>query len=114
MSDQQRRQPGERIAFSRREPSRDEVVLAVEGPLYHEFADEFQGQLDALVAGGWAIVTLDFRKVKVIASLITGKILILKMRLQEHRREVRIRGCDPGLYAQFKAVRFDRMLDIQQ
>ena len=113
MSDQEPNQRVERIAFSRREPSRDEVVLAVDGPLYHEFADEFQVQLDALASGRWPIVTLDFRKVKGIASLVTGKILFLKMRLKEQLRELRIQGCDPGLYAQFKAVKFDRMLDIQ-
>jgi len=112
MSDQQG-QPREHAEFIRTERSHEEVVLAVDGPLYDEFADEFQRQLDALVAGGWPIVTLDFTKVKVIASKATGKIVFLLKRLQETRRTLRIRGCDPGLYVQFKAVRFDRIIDIQ-
>lgn len=104
--------PREHASFERTERSREEVVLAVDGPLYDEYADEFQRQLDAMVTGHWPIVTLDFTKVKAIASKATGKIVFLMKRLQESRRTLRIRGCDPGLYGQFKAIRFDRIIDI--
>ncbi len=104
--------PLEHASFTRTERSREEVVLAVGGPLYDEFADEFQRQLDAMAAGRWPFVTLDFTKVKVIASKATGKIVFMMKRLQETGRTLRIRGCDPGLYGQFKAVRFDRIIDI--
>jgi anti-anti-sigma regulatory factor len=112
MSDQQG-SPREHASFVRTERSREEVELAVDGPLYDEFADEFQRQLDAMAAGHWPIVTLDFTKVKVIASKPTGKIVFLMKRLQETRRTLRIRGCDPGLYGQFKSIRFDRIIDIE-
>ena len=112
MSEQQA-QPREHAEYVRTERSHEEVVLAVDGPLYDEFADEFQLQLDALAAGGWPIVTLDFTKVKVIASKATGTTVLIMKRLKETRRTLRIRGCDPGLYRQFTSIRFDRIIDIQ-
>lgn len=112
MSDQDGR-PRQHAEFVRAERSRDEVVLAVDGPLYDEFADEFQRELDTMCAGRWPIITLDFSKVKVIASKATGKIVFTMKRLEETRRKLRIRGCDPGLYQQFKAARFDRIIDIE-
>lgn len=111
MSDQEGR-PREHAEFVRTERSREEVVLAVAGPLYDEYADDFQRELDAMSAGGWPLVTLDFSRVKVIASKATGKIVFTMKRLEETRRKLRIRGCDPMLYQQFKAVRFDRIIDI--
>jgi anti-anti-sigma factor len=110
MSDQQ--QPREEVTFVRSERSREEVVLAVVGPLLDETADEFQRHLDALLAGTWPLVTLDFAKVKAIASKPTGKIVFLMKRLQEKSRKLRIRGCDPGLLEQFRMIRFDRIIDI--
>jgi anti-anti-sigma factor len=111
MPDQQERSRDE-VVFTRTERSRDEVVLTVNGPLTDETADEFQRHLDSLLAGGWPIVTLDFSKVKAIASKPTGKIVFLMKRLQEKSRTFRIRGCDPGLYEQFRMIRFDRIIDI--
>jgi anti-anti-sigma factor len=111
MSDQQQRSPVE-VSLDRSEKSRDEVVLTVNGPLMDETADEFQRHLDALLAGGWPIVTLDLTLVKAIASKPTGKIVFLMKRLQEKRRKLRIRGCDSGLFEQFRMIRFDRIIDI--
>ena len=112
MADGQQKSP-ERATFTRTERSREEAVLAVAGPLYDEIADEFQFHLDAAIAGGWPIITLDFKRVKVIASKAFGKIVFVMKRLQETRRTLRIRGCDPDLWNQFKATRFDRILDIE-
>jgi anti-anti-sigma factor len=110
---EQQEQPREKVVFTRTERSRDEVVLAVNGPLTDETADEFQRHLDGLLAGAWPIVTLDFSQVKAIASKPTGKIVFLMKRLQERKRTFRIRGCDPGLHDQFRMIRFDRIIDIQ-
>jgi len=112
MSDQQQQRAREEVSFVRSERSRDEVVLAVNGPLMDETADEFARHLDALLAGEWPTVTLDFSHVKAIASKPTGKIVFLMKHLQEKSRRLRIRGCDPGLYQQFRMIRFDRIIDI--
>jgi anti-anti-sigma factor len=112
MSDQQE-QPRGGVVFTRTERSRDEVVLAVNGPLLHDFADEFQVQLDGLLAGRWPIVTLDLSQVGFIASNPIGKIVFLKKRLEEKQRTFRIRGCSPRLYELFKSTKFDRIVDIQ-
>jgi len=106
------RRPGDQITFVRSEPSREEAILAVVGPLLDENADEFQRALDELLAGGSPIVTLDLSKVKAMASKPMGKIVFMKNRLREKRREFRIRGCDAGLYQQFLMVKFDRIIDI--
>ena len=100
------------VVFTRTERSRDEAVLAVNGPLMDESVDEFKLRLDGLLAGGWPIVTLDLTKVKVIASQCLGKIVFLMKKLEESRRKLRIRGCDPELYAQFTSIRFDQIIDI--
>ncbi len=112
MPDQQE-QPREGVLFTRMERSRQEVVLAATGPLLHDFADEFQTQLDGLLAGRWPIVTLDLSQVGFIASNPIGKIVFLKKRLGEQQRTFRIRGCNPHLYEQFKSTKFDRIVDIQ-
>jgi anti-anti-sigma factor len=111
MSDQQERSRDE-VVFTRTERSRDEVVLAVNGPLLDEAADELQRQFAGLQAGGWAIVTLDLSKVKSISSQCLGKIVFLKKKLEESGRKLRVRGCDPDLYALFTSIRFDRIIDI--
>jgi anti-anti-sigma factor len=124
MSDQQERprdeggspqeeKPREAVVFTRTERSWQEVVLAAKGPLLHDFADEFQIQLDGLLAGRWPIVTLDLSQVSFIASNPIGKIVFLKKRLEEKQRTFRIRGCSPHLYDQFKSIKFDRIVDTQ-
>jgi anti-anti-sigma factor len=113
MSDQQERSR-EEVVFVRSERSRDEAVLAVKGPLTDDAADGFKLQLDGLAAGRWATVTLDLTKVKAISSQCLGKIVMLMKRLEESRRKLRIRGCDPDLYAQFTRVRFDRIIEISR
>jgi len=110
MSDQQ--QPREQVTFVRSEPSREEAILAVVGPLLDENADEFQRALDELLAGGWPVVTLDLSKVKAMASKPMGKIVFMKNRLEEKHRMFRIRGCDDSLSQQFLMVKFDRIIDI--
>lgn len=111
MSDQQQRSRGAAV-FTRTERSSKEVVLAVNGPLTDDIADQFKVQLDALLAGGWPIVTLDLSLVKGISSNPLGKIVMLKMRLQERQRTLRVRGCDPELYDLFRKISYDRIIDI--
>jgi anti-anti-sigma regulatory factor len=106
-------QPRDKVAFTRTDRSRDEVVLAAKGALTDEAADAFKLQLDGLIAGGWPIVTLDLSAVKGISSGPLGKIVFLMKKLQEKQRTFRIRGCDAGLYEQFKKISFDRIIDIQ-
>jgi hypothetical protein len=106
-------QPREHASFVRTERSREEVVLAVDGPLFDEFADEFQRQLEALDAGGWPIVSLDLSHTKVIASSPIGKIVFFKKHLEEQHRTFRIRGCDRGLYDLLCKSRFDRIIAIE-
>jgi anti-anti-sigma factor len=106
--------PRVEVAFTRTERSRDEGVLAVNGPLTDEAADEFQQHLEELIAGGWPLVTLDFTKVKAISSRCLGKIMFLRMKLHEKNRSLRIGGCDPELYKSLKIARFDYFMDINR
>jgi anti-anti-sigma regulatory factor len=116
MSDQQE-QPRVEVVFTRTQRSRDEVVLSVDGPLTDDVADELHLQFEGLIAGSWRVVTLDLAKVKGISSRCLGKIMFLRMRLiekKEQGRSIRIQGCDPALYLDLKAARFDFFMDIQQ
>jgi len=105
-------QPRGEVVFTRTERSRDEAVLAVNGPLTDEVVETFQLHLEELIAGGWPFVTLDFTKVKVISSRCIGKIMFLRMKLDEKKRSLRIGGCDPELYKSFKTMRLDFFMTI--
>jgi len=123
MSDQQERprdnvtgapteQPRPQAEFTRTERSRDEVVLAVSGPLTDDAVDAFQQHLEELIAGRWPLVTLDFTRVPGISSRCVGKLMFLRMRLDEKKRSLRIGGCHPELYKSFKTMRLDFFMAI--
>jgi anti-anti-sigma regulatory factor len=105
-------QPRPQVVFTRTEPSRDAVVLAVNGPLTDDVVDTFQQHLEELIAGRWPLVTLDFTRVTGISSRCIGKIMFLRMKLDEKKRSLRIGGCDPELYKSFKTMRLDFFMDI--
>jgi anti-anti-sigma factor len=100
--------------FDKRERSKEEVELLVEGPLDSESAEEFQRILQDLVTSDYETITLDLSAVPSINSTSIGKILLLRKNLTEQDRLIRIRGCSDTLYTTFQLIQFDKLVDVDR
>ncbi len=99
--------------FERKEVSKDETVLLVDGMLTGETTPEFQRQMEEIVASGVPTVTLDLSRTATINSSTLGKILLFRKKLAEQKRTLQIRGCSDGLYKTFQMIRFDTLISIR-
>jgi anti-anti-sigma factor len=100
--------------FFRKETSKEEVQLQVQGPLDSEAAEEFQKELVDLVAGDHKIITLDFTEVPSINSTCVGKILLLRKSLTGQDRTIRINGCSDALFTTFQLIDLDKRINIKR
>ncbi len=100
--------------FQRKDLSKNEVVLSVEGPLAGEATVEFHRQVEELVAASYATIILDLSKTDSINSSALGKILLFRKRLAEDRRNMKIRGCSESLFKTFRMIKFDTLIPIER
>ncbi len=66
------------------------------------------------MASQFATVTLNFSDVSSINSSCIGKILLLRKRLSEDGRTIRIQGCSDSLYGTFQLIKFDKLVSIER
>lgn len=66
------------------------------------------------MSGSFATVTLNFSEVSSINSSCIGKILLLRKRLSEDGRTIRIQGCSDSLYSTFQLIKFDKLVPIKR
>ena len=100
--------------FVRNEVSKDEVELQVQGPLSNDAAEEFQKTLHDLAAGDHKTITLNLSEVPSINSTCIGKILLLRKKLTEQDRIIRVNSCSDALYNTFQLIKFDRLVSIDR
>ena len=100
--------------FERRNPSKSEVVLEVNGALSGETTNEFHRQIEELSAGDWTTLTLDLSKTTTINSSALGKILLFRKKLAEQQRTLQIRGCNEALFKTFQMIKFDTLISIRK
>jgi anti-anti-sigma factor len=100
--------------FKRTEISEQEVQLQVTGSLDSTTAMEFQEQLKSLSGQRYKVITLKLREVPSINSTCIGKILLLRKRLSEQNRSIRISGCSDALYNIFQLIDLDKRVDIER
>jgi anti-anti-sigma regulatory factor len=100
--------------FETRRLSKDEVVLAVDGPVTQENTAEFHRLMDELCSGPTMTVTLDLSKTPALNSSSLGKILLFRKKLAEGQRVLQIRGCSENLFQTFQMIRFDSLISIQR
>ena len=100
--------------FTRTEISKDEVQLQVKGILDSEAAEKFQKEISSLAAGDYKTITLDLKQVPSINSTCIGKILLLRKRLTEQDRSIRISGCSDALYNTFQLIDLDKRISIDR
>jgi anti-anti-sigma factor len=100
--------------FEQKSVSKDEVVLAVDGSLTGESANEFQRQVEELSAGNWGTITLDLSKTVSINSSVLGKILLFRKQLAESERTLQIRGCSEVLFKTFQMIKFNTLISVQR
>ena len=100
--------------FERKDLSRNEVILAVVGPLAGEATTEFHRQVEELVAASYGTIFLDLSRTESINSSALGKILLFRKKLAEARRDLQIKGCSETLYKTFKMIKFDTLIPIEK
>jgi anti-anti-sigma factor len=98
----------------RRENSKEEVTLSVQGPLDSDTAEQFQKQLNELAAGEYRVLTLDLSEVPSINSTCIGKILLLRKSLTEQDRLIRIKGCSDAVYNTLQLIKFDKLINVSR
>ena len=91
-----------------------ETILIAEGEITEESTEEFGARLDALFAGRATMVTLDLSRVPAMGSRAIGKLLLLKKRLGEQGRRLRVQGCSDSLLSVFRMIKLDTVLPIQK
>ena len=92
--------------------TKDEILLEVEGPLEGEPAALFQAELETVATGPYRTVTLDLSRVPSINSSSIGRILLVRKKLADQGRCIRIRACSDALRATFRLIRLDRLVPI--
>jgi anti-anti-sigma factor len=92
----------------------DETILIASGPIAGESAAEFGKKIEALVAGRASTVTLDLSQTPAMNSEAIGKLLLLRKKLAEQKRVLRIRGCSDPLWRIFKTIKLDTLIPMEQ
>jgi anti-anti-sigma factor len=100
--------------LEQKQVSREEVALAVTGPLSGETTVEFCTQMERLIAGSSVSISLDLSQAESISSSALGKILLFRKKMAEQRRTFRIRGCSDNLYSIFQMINFDSLIPIER
>jgi anti-anti-sigma regulatory factor len=91
-----------------------ETILIVIGPVVGDASVEFGQKVEALIAGRSSTITLDLSQVPAINSQAIGKMLMLRGRLFEQNRVLRIQGCSDPLWGLFKTIKLDTLIPIQK
>jgi anti-anti-sigma factor len=94
--------------------SGDESILVAIGPIAGESGAEFGKKIEALVAGRASTVTLDLSQVPAMNSEAIGKLLLLRKKLAEQKRVLRIQGCSDPLWQIFKTIKLDTLIPMAQ
>jgi anti-anti-sigma factor len=91
-----------------------ETILVAEGAITDETIEEFGATLDALVAGRSTLVTLDLSRVPGMSSRAIGKLILLKKKLADQGRQLRIQGCSDPLLNLFRMVKLDTVIPMRK
>jgi anti-anti-sigma regulatory factor len=90
-----------------------ETILTVIGPVAGEVVVEFGKKIEALASGRATTVTLDLSQCTAMNSEAIGKLLVLRMRLGEQKKALRIEGCSPQLWSIFKTIKMDILIPME-
>ncbi len=91
-----------------------ETILTVTGTLAGEAVAEFGKKIEAVAASHATTVTLDLSQCLAMNSAAIGKLLVLRMRLGEQKKALRIEGCSAQLWDVFKKIKMDSLIPMQR
>jgi anti-anti-sigma factor len=94
--------------------SGDETILIASGPIAGEATADFGKKVEALVGGRASNITLDLSQVPAMNSEAIGKLLLLRKKLADQKRVLRIQGCSDPLWQIFKTIKLDTLIPMQQ
>lgn len=100
--------------LAQKEVSREEVVLAVQGPLSGEATNEFHSRMEQIALGQYLTISLDLSQTPSINSTALGKILLFRKKLADGGRTLQIVGCSDTLYKTFQMIQFDKLVTIRK
>lgn len=100
--------------FRKKEISKDEIMLEVEGGLTGNKANDFQEHLEELANSIHSTISLNLSEVNTINSSCIGKILLFRKKLSDEGRNITIKGCSDSLYHTFQLIKFDKLIDIEK
>jgi len=100
--------------FRQETVSGGETILTITGSVSGEVVAEFGKKIEALAAGHATTVTLDLSQCTAMNSEAIGKLLVLRMRMGERKKALRIEGCSPQLWSIFKTIKMDSLIPMQQ
>ncbi len=100
--------------FIKKELSKEQILLQINGPIEGQSVEIFQQYLDELLASPYNTIIFDLSKSDCIDSSSLGKILVFRKKLIDQKRSLQIRGCSDELYKIFKLIMFDRIIDIKK
>ena len=100
--------------FIKKELSKEQIILQINGPIEGQSGETFQQYLNELLASPYKIIIFDLSKSDCIDSSSLGKILLFRHQLKNQKRSLQIRGCSDQLYDIFKLIMFDRIIDIKK
>ncbi len=99
--------------FRQETVSGDETILTVMGAVTGDLVAEFGRRLETLVAGRWTTITLDLTLTPAMTSEAIGKLILLRKRLVEQKKTMRVQGCSEPLLRIFKLIKLDTIMSIQ-
>jgi anti-anti-sigma factor len=91
-----------------------ETILIVTGPIVGDAAAEFGQKVEALINGRSSTITLDLSQVPAMNSQAIGKLLMLRSKLFEQNRALRVQGCSDPLYGLFRTIKLDSLITIEK
>ena len=99
------------VMFARAIGSTGETILVVTGIV--DFAADLGHELEDLASSKFKTITLDLKKGLGISSQSIGKLILLKRKVADQGKELRIRGCSELLFGIFKMIKLDSIMSIE-
>jgi anti-sigma B factor antagonist len=101
-----------RVEFYYHETDRDVLILAADGGLNAETAEQFVRQLERLIAGGVSKVIVDCSNLDYVSSYGVSILVRLHHNLARHGGDVKLANIKSNVVSLLSLLRIDGVLDI--
>jgi len=99
--------------YTFKEISEQENMLVIDPSINVVKESSYTPYFEKLISGNHDVLTLDLSMIETIGSAGIMRILILKNRLLQDARMLRIKGCSDGVCETFRFLRMNRFIDFE-